>query len=432
MEQYPHVEDLYTFKVSIFFFSKIIFAFEILKTKKEMESERKKKKLLNVLKPDAKPLEDEAKIRWVKSELIRMWNMASQKFQGFFAKPVSLERKNFSQIKDQMYTVSEKTDGAAYALVLSKWPKTDDFFAVMVDSKEPHMNMYEVSVCAPPEFFEGSLFTGELVWEKAHVSDLQTFLVYDVSFCKGQDVSQESYYKRHGVCKQSFLASSEESQISESKMWMRKASELAAKHNIVVCTGNDFGLSFRCKEVFPASRVKDVWEMRSQFKHQSDGLIFTPVHEPVRHGTQWTLFKYKHDHTLDFEFVCFCNRETSKMDWQVFFAEKGGAQGTPVQKVEMIHQPFSVGNQKFEKCHLQPSLPLLSVIKRALENPGKIFNFIGECRVHIENGNELRLILERLRHDKILPNWRFTVERTLVNIREDISVEELDLLLNKK
>ena len=47
-----------------------------------------------------------------------------------------------------------------------------------------------------------------------------------------------------------------------------------------------------------------VWRTRRELKHKSDGLIFTPIEEPIRTGTHPTMFKWKSQHTVDILWRC--------------------------------------------------------------------------------------------------------------------------------
>jgi len=220
----------------------------------------------------------------------------------------------------------------------------------------------------------------------------------------------------------------------KSKAWQKRAEELGSE-GWMICAGNEYGLSFVLKEVQKdAKALMQVWEKRATLRHQSDGLIFTPIHEPVGHGTQWTLFKYKQDHTLDFQFEG-TRTIDEKFHWKLYFAQPSSTvpvQGTEASKaakadlIEMLHSPFELnvnGNMEFQ-ARLKVSKMLLTLLKKAMHLKTEKLNFIGECRVAI-NERILEISLERIRTEKTLPNWKYTVERTLVNIQENISVQEL-------
>jgi len=131
-----------------------------------------------------------------------------------------------------------------------------------------------------------------------------------------------------------------------------------------------------------------------------DGVVFTPVNEPVRIGTHETLFKWKpqEKNTVDF-----CMKKGESF---------GGvdAKGKPVWKLYV---------QEKGKLFYESEFPLSTMNEPWFED-----NAIVECMyITWENGPLWWKPLKR-RYDKNYPNNRRTFYRTIVNIQENIQLKE--------
>lgn len=137
-------------------------------------------------------------------------------------------------------------------------------------------------------------------------------------------------------------------------------------------------------------KVKTMWRLEdfrsfpdlNSFEYETDGLVFTPVKEPIRMGTHETMFKWK-------------PRERITIDFQI----KNGCElwvqdrGTPYKEAEL-----HLSNRRTD-------LPDGTIV---------------ECGY-----GDLGWFVEKIRTDKTHPNNRRTYFRTLVNIRENITVQDL-------
>jgi len=137
-------------------------------------------------------------------------------------------------------------------------------------------------------------------------------------------------------------------------------------------------------------------------KQEMDGLIFTPVNEPVRTGTHETMFKWKplNKNTIDFKVKKSPTVETpgcipGPPVWRLYIQDKG----------KLIHES-------------QIPIDRMSEYKWLREND------IVECMyVTWENGPFWWKPIKK-RTDKTFPNSRRTFYRTLVNIKENIQMKE--------
>lgn len=123
-----------------------------------------------------------------------------------------------------------------------------------------------------------------------------------------------------------------------------------------------------------------------------DGLIFTPVNDTVKKGTHETMFKWKprDKNTIDFQ----VRRGTDA--WRLYVQEKG-------------------------KLIYESEIPYVMVPENArtwIEE-----NAIIECQ-YMFNDTPMWWKPVNRRYDKTFPNSRRTFYRTLVNIKEDISITD--------
>jgi hypothetical protein len=118
------------------------------------------------------------------------------------------------------------------------------------------------------------------------------------------------------------------------------------------------------------------------FEYETDGIVLTPINEPIRMGTHETMFKWKpHSRiTIDFELRSGC---------ELWVQDRG--------------QPFK--ESELNLHNRRPDLPDGTIV---------------ECG-HGETG----FYVEKVRTDKTHANNRRTYFRTIINLRENIQEGEL-------
>ena len=259
--------------------------------------------------------------------------------------PVSIERKHFTCFQ-KPYFVCEKSDGVRHVLMAFMYQGNK--MCVLVN-RALEVTLYPLSL--PKISYEGTILDGELV-EKL-------FLVYDAVLVSGINVANENLVSR-----------------------LTQAGKVVSA---ILRTVKD-AFTVRMKTFF---KLKDIEEFYEKYlptlTYKTDGLVFTPVDEPVRSGTHETLFKWKpcEKNTVDF----LVKRNGTK--WCLYVQERG----TLYFQGDVRAAPEWITDGCIAECQLVPGESLW-------------WKPIG------------------LRTDKVHPNNRRTLYNTLTNIRENIQWRE--------
>ena len=141
-------------------------------------------------------------------------------------------------------------------------------------------------------------------------------------------------------------------------------------------------------------------EQNGEISHPTDGFIFTPCSLPIGTNAQYTLFKWKplNLHTFDFKI----NKEETS--YTALVNKKGVAIPFATVKIDT-----PVGKNFDEKL-------------MSLKTPNYTNGSIVECDFDIKNECFNPLLI---RTDKTHPNGIYTVEKTLLNIQENITMQEM-------
>ena len=264
--------------------------------------------------------------------------------------PISIERKHLPLLKKNNYVVCEKTDGVRHMLLAFTFENKN--VSVLINRA---LDMTETKFKFPKYAFDGTLFDGELYEDR--------FMVYDILVNRGQNVGHLNFLKRLELM-ESIINSTISMKSDTFKI------KLKTFHAM-----NDF-------ENFLYNYLPTV-------SQKVDGLVFTPVNEPVRIGTHETLFKWKErDHnTVDF---------LARYDydqWRLYVQEKG----------QLVFESI-IPEDKVDISWLEDST-------------------IVECQYIVDDVPMYWKPL-KVRTDKKHPNNRRTFYRTIVNIKEDIKIDE--------
>jgi hypothetical protein len=243
--------------------------------------------------------------------------------------PVSVSLAALRDLNPDEYVVAEKTDGVRYALLLCR----DDAgapVAVMIDRA---CRKFEVSVRAAARFFDGTLLDGELAWERridvvpsasACARDAAPLALSDLVVDAGAappppppvapcaDAAGAGatptetlvYWAFDAVCVAG-VPYRDADYITRMEVVQRLLMpDATCLDDLVEASpeGNAHGLAFRPKPYVPARCVDAVWaDDAPRLRHRTDGLVLTPLRDPICTGTHWRQFKWKHHHTFDLE-----------------------------------------------------------------------------------------------------------------------------------
>ncbi len=258
----------------------------------------------------------------IKKFIQSKWNSGdSERFPG--PQPISIEKKHIPFLSEKDYMVCEKTDGVRHFLVCF----TDSLnrkICALVNRSFDYV-LYPLTV--PRD----TLLDGELINDN--------FIVHDAVCIQGEDLRQKTLVER-----------------------LEKVRLLV---KIIIPTK----IRVTCKKMIPYKNMSQL-----VLSDNNDGVIFTPVHEPIRMGTHWTMFKWK-----------------------------------PFEKITI---DFLVRDGGF---YIQADNQLLQIQKTDQKENG-----IFECYY---DGKKWVSIKQRT--DKNHPNNKRTFQRTLVNIKENIKFCEL-------
>ena len=276
--------------------------------------------------------------------------------------PISIEHKHFPILKGGDYMVCEKTDGERHMMVALTYEGKKKCLFV-----NRAFTMFEVPINLKKSAYDGTILDGEL-YEG-------TLMVYDAILIAGESVWNKNLLER----------------LEASKSLM---------NSIIYMKSDTYRL--KCK-TFHHMRDFAMFmdEYLPKVEQHIDGLVFTPVNEPIRIGTHETMFKWKpqEKNTVDFLMKREPSRETPGFKagiptWRLYVQEKG-------------------------KMYFESEIPH----NRIDDKPWFEDGAIAEC-MYVTWEEPMWWKPLKRRTDKTHPNNRRTFYRTIVNIKENIQMKE--------
>jgi hypothetical protein len=346
--------------------------------------------------------------------------------------PVSLEKRYLPQLEAHLteFVIAEKSDGIRYLLVLGTLDGKG--FCVMVNRK---MQMFELSIYANSDYFKGSVFDGEMVIETVETNgsggfDRQKFLVFDLVSLKGESRRHENLMQRYHEYLNTFDLEGKDILECDAQKWETLAFELADTKDKVVCLGNKMALQFFPKPFVQLVNVGSMWRSMHKLNHKSDGLILTRVNAPVGTGTDHNILKWKEHHTIDL--IVKANYTKGKWHYRLFFQDNENL-------VESTDRTFELKDLSEDSparpyyLQLQPNSVLRSTSKYFAETHQTTFSLLAECLCLLDTQQPIVwCTVLKWRRDKHTPNNANVVHRTLGNIVDNVTIEELIQLSTKK
>jgi len=268
------------------------------------------------------------------------WESDGTRFPG--PQPVSIERRHFPLLKRQPYFICEKTDGVRHLLASTE----EGTFLVNRAFK-----VEAIKIRVPKE----TLLDGELVKTK---TGKVLFVVHDAVLVKGVDLKNLPLNVRLETARKAIKA-------------------------IIKTAQAPFEIRVKEMRLLGSEKLQPL----DSFEYETDGLVLTPINEPIRMGTHETMFKWKPHSRITIDFELRNGRELWVQD-----------RGMPYKEADLhIH-------------NRRPDLPDGSIV---------------ECGY-----GEVGFFVEKVRTDKTHANNRRTYFRTMINLRENIQEGELILVQN--
>jgi hypothetical protein len=283
--------------------------------------------------------------------------------------PISLERRDLIKLKEYEYVVCAKTDGMRFIMIFY------DESCYMVDRA---FKIYKTEIVYKKQNNNNNkllaIFDGELVLNKKNI---WKFIIHDCINMDGEYIGDNIFIPRY-LEVEKFL----ETYVLD---------ERCDKYNVKII-----------KKVFYDFKNLHILKKQlddDELDHKSDGLIFTPKNKKIGKFTQYDLFKWKpiNLHTFDFKI----NKDETGI---TAYVNKNGTH------IPYAHTPKGSPEELYFSEYL-------SINCKEFTN-----NCIVECDYDIINDNYKPLLV---RTDKTHSNSYYTVNKTLVNIKENITMEEL-------
>lgn len=283
--------------------------------------------------------------------------------------PISIERKHMPSLQKKSYCVCEKTDGTRIALVCATIG--GEKISVIVNRA---MHITPVKFKSLPKMaYEGTVLDGEMVQS---ADGKQYLMVYDAVIVSGIDVKRKNLHDRmHAI-----------------KKFVSGVMKMKTDPFII-----------KLKKFYSMEEVGDLISdiKNGEFCYDTDGLVFTPVQDPIRMGTHETMFKWKpkEKNTVDFLVK---NRSDGTIG--LYIQDRGDLVFGSLIKPDNISSEW----------------------KLAL-----VDNTIVECK-YMEDSWPRWWNPVNIRTDKTHPNNRRTLNNTMINIEENIQIHEFTLLNKQK
>jgi hypothetical protein len=266
--------------------------------------------------------------------------------------PISIERKHFKTLKNNKYMVCEKTDGVRHGVMMTTYGSSKVLCII-----NRALEAYVVQIRLDSSYYAGTLLDSEVV---RHNDGRWCIAIYDAMFFKNKNIGPLDLTARLLI-----------------------ASTVCGK--ITKMKKDPF--SVYVKSMFPLCDIRQLFE-KDHVCH-TDGLIFTPIDDPIRVGTHNTMFKWKPLEMNTIDFLA----QRRRGGWGLYVQERGNLVFESMLKTQTVHRDWH---------------PILN-------QEGVIV----ECKL-VDNV----WYPNNTRTDKTHPNNRHTYYRTLVNIQEDIKADE--------
>jgi mRNA-capping enzyme len=342
------------------------------------------------LRPSKASIPDGPDKEFIKKKLADLSQTQFGRFPG--ANPVSIERQDLHTIKKDGFVVSLKSDGIRNLLLLTH-DENESPIAILIDRS---FKMFEIEIWASPSYFqEGSLFDGELIWDYSRdPCPRLAFLIFDIIVLEGK-IQNIPYYDR--------LQAVHNLLVTNMNQTDEDIERIICEENKICSIHNHMDLFLYPKKFVTLDNLRELWSMRTSSPYRNDGLIFTKNSGSITKGTTKDSLKWKPDHTID------VLAELTDTTWKIWI-------GYVDQWVDMTREVKVNDNVLIVEFHHND---LLKCIAERYKCP-----LILECLCKLQD-TTLHVFCVKERHDKSTPNSLFTVQKTILNVIENIAIEEI-------
>lgn len=350
--------------------------------------------------PIALKINDENKLEYLKNIILDYWPRNDKKKDYFPApQPVSLERRDLNNLITNDYYVCVKSDGMRFLMLCHSGniyfiDRAFKFYQINYNINNNILYNKKEDL----ENITGGIYDGELV---RNVKNKWQYVVHDCICSCTMNMSYDNFPSRY-------------------KEIIKLVEEIST-FDSSVCE-----IRITSKQFFPFKKLKDLNKLINENKldHITDGLIFTPKDKKIGTGTQFDLYKWKprNLHTFDFKILIYNNiinltEEEKKLNDNDIIKKYGRIPGKIAAYVNNNGK-----HELYASCPPGDKSELLFLNNLNINCPGFINGNIVECEYN-EDDESFKPI--KIRFDKTHPNSNFTVKKTLSNIKENITINEL-------
>lgn len=301
--------------------------------------------------------------------------------------PVSLERRDLYKLKKFPYLVCVKSDGMRFLMFCTIIDNINKCYLI-----DRAFRFFQVDIIFDDCIYNNTLFDGELVRTETMFGEKQwSYIIHDCICFINQIVAKNKFNDRY-ECVNTTL-----------DIYYTKDTNISNDTFII-----------QQKKFLPFNQLDQLVKMMEDddsINHNTDGIIFTPKDLPIGMNTQYTLFKWKPRqlHTFDFKI----DIRNNTIYAQVNDKKNAKDPKNPIVDFASVNINTENGQMFINKLN-------------SLEN------FKNGCIVECDYDDVTECYKPKLvRNDKKHPNGLYTVEKTLNNIIENITIEYLQELSKK-
>lgn len=315
--------------------------------------------------------------------------------------PVSFVPYHKDMLLREKYGVSEKTDGDRMCFFMCL-DQDENPINVFINRK---CELFSVRCAVQKEYYRdiGTLLDGEIINDR--------YVVFDVVAFKGKSLMDEpSYIDRLELAKECVVS-------RKSYPRSEKTALAEAKKGAIVFLKP--GIKLQVKHIYPLKFIASV--MEEDTGHQSDGVIFTPLEQPIQLELNESMIKWKEHHPLDFK-LSVRTLEDSKVAIELMYHAHDDDIDI-CRGLSYNGYNFDVNidnNNVFQKCLY------------ALTNDKAKTSMIVECDC-TPDFKEEKLVIRavRPRVDKSISNSSETLRRTFDSIQNQVGWDTLVKMLSE-